>query len=247
MKKYFKYLGIALGIVVILSFMFFYMRPENEDMLAQKDDYVPQEKVEIDKNQINYKENVTVGELKNEVGASGDNEIYDITSEYDGRKILTIKQDVKFDVALAGLLDEKMPELDLEKLEEKTSVFKGKKGVWIHENSREAFLNLLKETTKCSYQINDDGYLFCEQEQGGNDIDMGLKQILLGDVLYIVAVTGSCYTVDEISGDVEEYPFEKMDPYQTTEIFEKDKQKICILSTNKKCKLSSEEIVKSIL
>lgn len=247
MKKYFKYLGIALGIVIILSFIFFYMRPEKEDMLAQQDDYVPQEGVEIDKNQINYKENVTVGELKNEVGASGDNEIYEITSEYDGRKILTIKQDVQFDVALAGLIDGKMPELDLEKLEEKTSAFQRKKGIWIEEKSREAFLNLLKETTKCLYQINNYGYLFCEQEQGGNDIDKDLQQILLGNELCIVAVTGSCYTVDEISGEVVEYPFEKMDPYQTSETFEKDKQKICVLSTNEKGKLSSEEIIKSIL
>lgn len=247
MKKYFKYWGITLGVLIILSLLFFSMRPEKEDMLAQQNEYVPQEGVIIDKNEVAYQENVSVGELKNEVGASGDDEIYDVTSEYDGRKILTVKQDVQFDVALAGLLDGKMPELDLEKLEEKALFFEGKKGIWIEENSRDEFLKLVEETTKCSYKIDDEGYLVCKQEQGGNDIDKGLQQILVGEELYIVAVTGSCYTVDEISGEVVEYPFEKMDPYQTNEIFEKDKQKICVLSTNEKGKLSSEEIIKSIL
>lgn len=247
MKKNFKYLCIALGIVIILSLLFFSMRPEKEEMLAQQNEYVPQEDVVIDKNEVAYQENVTVGELKNEVGASGNDEIYEIMSEYDGRKFLSIKPDVQFDVVLSGLLDGKMPELDLEKLEKKTSGFEGKKGVWIEENSREDFLELLKETTKCSYHVNTDGYLVCEQKQGSNDIDTRLQQILLGDELRIIAVTGSCYTVDEISGEVVEYPFEKMDPYQTSENFEKDKQKICILSTNKKGNLTSEKIIKSIL
>lgn len=247
MKKIFKYLGIVIGIIILLSLLYLIMRLKNEEMLAQQNEYVPQEDVVIDKNEVAYQENVTVGELKNEVGASGNDEIYEIMSEYDGRKFLSIKPDVQFDVVLAGLLDGKMPELDLEKLEKKTSVFEGKKGVWIEENSREAFLNLLKETTKCSYQIDDEGYLVCQQEQEGNDVDKGLQQTLLGDELRIVAVTGSCYTVDEISGEVVEYPFEKMDPYQTSEIFEKDKKKICVLSTNEKGKLTSEEIIKSIL
>ena len=247
MKKYFKYLCIALGIVIILSLLFFSMRPEKEEMLAQQDEYVPQEGVVIDKNEVTYQENVTVGELKNEVGASGNDEIYEIMSEYDGRKFLSIKPEVQFDVVLVGLLAGKMPELDLEKLEKKTSVFQGKKGIWIEKNSREEFLKLLRETTKCSYKIDNEGYLVCEQEQGGNDIDKGLQQTLLGDELRIVAVTGSCYTVDEISGEVVEYPFEKMDPYQTSETFKKDKQKICVLSTNEKGKLAGEEIIRSIL
>ena len=247
MKKYFKYLGIVLGIVIILSLLFLSRRPEKEEMLAQQDDYVTQEGVNIDKNEVTYQENLTVGDLKNEVGASGDNEIYDITTEYDGRKILTIKSEVQFDVVLAGLLDGKKPELDLKKLEEKASVFQGKKGVWIEENSREEFLKLLKETTRGSYNIDTERYLVCEQDQSGNDIDKRLKQILLGDDLLIIAVTGNCYTADEISGKIVEYPFEKMDPYQTSETFVKNNQKICVLSTNEKGKLTSEEIVKSVL
>ena len=247
MNKYFKYFCIALIIILIIGLLYFIMRPKKKNEVVQQNEYIPQEEIEIDKNQINYKENVTVGELKNEIGATGDDKIYEITSEYDGRKILTIKPDIQFNVALAGLIDGEKPEINLKKLDEKAAVFQGKKGIWIEKDSRETFLKLLKETTKCSYKVDDDGYLICEQEQDGNEIDKELLQILCNDELRIIAITGSCYTVDEISGEIVEYPFEKMDSYQTSEVFEKDKQRICILSTNEKCKLSSEEIVKSVL
>ena len=44
--------------------------------------------VEIDKNQVDYNNNATVNELKDFTGASGDSELYEVTTEYDGRKVL---------------------------------------------------------------------------------------------------------------------------------------------------------------
>jgi len=59
---------------------------------------------EVDKNQIAYQENVTVDEIKNETGATGNSNIYEIQQEYDGRNVVTVKANIKYKVAFAGMI-----------------------------------------------------------------------------------------------------------------------------------------------
>ena len=121
MKKYIKYVIIIVIIILIAIAIYFFSR-KNETEDSQVIEYTPQEGVEIDKNQVAYQENVTVDELKADVGATGDNSIYDVTSEYDGRKILTIKPEVQFNVVLAGIIENQMPEEIYSKVESKGAV-----------------------------------------------------------------------------------------------------------------------------
>ena len=67
---------------------------------------------EIDKNQISFQENVTVNELKEEIGATGDAEIYETQTEYDGRKVLTVKAGLKYKVAFAGMMKKAKPNME---------------------------------------------------------------------------------------------------------------------------------------
>ena len=53
--------------------------------------------VEIDKNQVDYDEDATVNELKDFTGASGDSDLYEVATEYDGRKVLKIKDNKQYD------------------------------------------------------------------------------------------------------------------------------------------------------
>ena len=244
MKKYIKYLIILVAIVFVCIAIYFFNK-KDETKESQIIEYTPQEGVEIDKNQVAYQESVTVEELKEDVGATGDDSIYDITQEYDGRKILTIKPEIQFNVVLAGIVESKKPEGRPEELRQYDEEFKDKTGIWIAVDSREAFLNLLHNTTQNTYSIDDDGYLVCDS-RSGNEIDTRIQDILNSDNLYIISMTGTCYVADEISGEIVEYPFEQMDPYQTCEFYEKDNKKIFVVTTNANNKLSSEEIVSAI-
>lgn len=252
MKKYLKYIVVCIILIIILIGVFgvinFKSKDEPQTEIAQQPEnvieYVPQEN--IDKNESAYKDNITVEELKQEVGATGNEEIYDVISEYDGRKVLTIKPEIQFDVVLAGILDKQKPENNLESLSQKGASFLNKKGIWIEESSRTKFLSLLKETSKNNYEINSEGYLIYSSNAEANQIDKNIEKIINSDNLYIITITGTCYTLDEISGEIVEYPFEKMDQYQTNEIYTKGNNKIYVVTTNEKNLLSNEEIMNAI-
>ena len=245
MKKYIKYV-IVIAVIILIAIAIYFFNRKNETEESQIIEYTPQEGVEIDKNQVAYQENVTVDELKADVGATGDNSIYDVTSEYDGRKILTIKPEVQFNVVLAGIIENQMPEERPENLRQYDEDFQDKTGIWIAGNSQEAFLELLNNTTQNTYSINSDGYLVCENATNGNEIDEKIQNVLNGEDLYIISMTGTCYVADEVSGEIVEYPFEQMDPYQTCEYYEKDNKKLFVVTTNARNELSNEEIINSI-
>ena len=85
---------------------------------------------QVDKNQIEYQPDVTVEEIKNEIRATGNTDIYEVEQEYDGRNILAVKPSIKYKVAFAGMIKNAKPsikELDNiveEKLPHKT-------GIWV--------------------------------------------------------------------------------------------------------------------
>lgn len=245
MKKYVKYLIIIIVVILIAVFVYYFKKDENADD-TNIIEYTPQEGVEIDKNQISYKPNTTVSELKKDVGATGDDSIYDIVSEYDGRKILTIKPDIQFNIVLAGIIENQKPEGKPESLRQYDQDFQNKTGIWVEQESRETFLNLLHSTTQNTYSINSDGYLSYDDNSNSNEIDKKIQEIINSNNLYIISMKGTCYVADEISGEIVEYPFEQMDPYQTCEFYEKDNKKIFVTTTNKENKLSSEEILMAI-
>ena len=65
--------------------------------------------------------------------------------------------------------------------------------------------------------------------------------------LYIIDISGSSYVRDEISGQIVEYPFEKMAPYQILDIYNNENATIIEITTNKDNKISSKEILEEIL
>ena len=245
MKKYVKYLIIIIVVILIAVFVYYFKKDENAED-TNIIEYTPQEGVEIDKNQISYKPNTKVEEIKKDVGATGDDSIYDIVSEYDGRKILTIKPDIQFNIVLAGIIENQKPEGKPESLRQYDQDFQNKTGIWVEQESRETFLNLLHSTTQNTYSINSDGYLSYDDNSNSNEIDKKIQEIINSNNLYIISMKGTCYVADEISGEIVEYPFEQMDPYQTCEFYEKDNKKIFVTTTNKENKLSSEEILMAI-
>ena len=53
-----------------------------------------------------------VKDLKEDIGVSGDTDLYQIQTEYDGNKTLDIKPEIQYKVAFAGIIEQKIPKLE---------------------------------------------------------------------------------------------------------------------------------------
>ena len=111
-KKIIIFTVILLIILIIILILLFNKRIQKDNNQNNFEQYGEQ----VDKNQIEYQPNVTVEELKNEIGATGNTDIYEVEQEYDGRNIITVKPNIKYKVAFAGMIKKAKPsmnELDL--------------------------------------------------------------------------------------------------------------------------------------
>lgn len=187
-----------------------------------------------------------INELKEEVNASGNTNIYDVKSEYDGRKILQIKPNIQFETVLAGIIKGSMfTEEEIEILLEERPKYNG---IWISEKSKDVFLRILKENDIENFYIDDNGYLKLKQNNGNlKENNKIIENAIESSNLYIIDISGSSYVRDEISGQIVEYPFEKMAPYQILDIYNNENAIIIEITTNKDNKISSKEILEEIL
>lgn len=202
---------------------------------------------EVDKNQISYQENVTVDELKNEIGATGNTDIYEIQQEYDGRNIITVKANIKYKVAFAGMIKSSTPKMD--ELDEILNENHPKEnGIWIEKQSRDKILEIFNnDKINSKYIIDDNGYLKIEDKNNQNEIDKKLEKIINGNKQYILDISSVCYIVDEITGEILDYNFENMDKYQTYEYFEDNDKMIIFVTQNKTNILTEEKIFNSVI
>lgn len=203
-------------------------------------------KSEENENKNDIKENQIITELKNETGVTGNEEIYEIIEEDSETPILNVKEDIKFKVALAGMFKQSKPEFEeVDKVITENNFTK--KGIYIAENSRGKFLTLIGKFTQNTYEISEDGYLECKSVQNENLNDKQLKEIMNSDSLFIIDFSDICYTVDEVSGDIIDYPFELMDPYQICQIYKSENKFMVFVTTNSRNKLSDEDIFNELL
>ncbi len=187
-----------------------------------------------------------INEIKEEINATGDTNIYEVKKEYDGRKIIQIKPNIQFETALAGIFKNAMfEENEIETLLENKPQYNG---IWISNNSREKFLELLEKNNIDNYIIDEKGYLKLEKtnsnQQEENTI---IENAIKSDNLYIIDITGTSYIRDEITGNITQYPFEKMDPYQILNTYDNENATILEITTNEKNKVSNKDILQEIL
>ena len=83
-----------------------------------------------------------------------------------------------------------------------------------------------------------------------NGLDKALKKYIDSDKLVVLAKTGNIKMVDDVTGKIEDYPFEKMDEYQSYDYVSDNGNYVISLAKNEKNKIKNEEFVdvlKSIL
>lgn len=198
---------------------------------------------QIDKNDVNV-----INEIKSQINATADTDMYQVETEYDGRPTIQIKPNIQYDTVLAGILKNGSPNID-----EITNILENKpknKGIWISKQSTQDFLKLLNENQISNYYIDEQGYLKKNENSETNSSFENIQNLdnaINSNNLYIIDISGKCYVRDDLSGEVVEYPFERMDPYQVLEPYKYEDSLILEITTNSKNELSNEEILKTIL
>ena len=104
--------------------------------------------------------------------------------------------------------------------------------MWISESSREKFMELLNSNNIVDFEITNEGYLKCNKQENLTEQEEKLKDMAESDKLYVIDVSGKTYQRDYISGEVIEYPFEEMDPYQVLEPYEIENSIILGVTSN---------------
>lgn len=218
------------------------IQEQNNENLNLENESAPTEKIEENKTVEGSTEELE--NMKKEIKAKGNDDIYYVDEEKDGRKILQIKENVQYEVDLAGIIKNALPkEEELNNLLEKAPKYSG---IWISKQSRESFSKLLKNNGITNFSIDDNGYLKIEDNENGL-YSNELRKMQKSNKLYIINMTGVAYERDYISGEITEYPFEDMDPTQELESYKNDNALILEVTSNKNKKLTNKEILKSIV
>ena len=106
-------------------------------------------------NEIKYDTNI-IENIKNEINSTADTNMFQVETEYDGRPIIQIKPEIQYTTVLAGIIENKKPEeSEIEEILKKAPT---ETGVWISEQSRENFLNLLSKNNINNYLIDYNHY-----------------------------------------------------------------------------------------
>lgn len=240
---------IIVFIIIGVLFLNLNNKKEKEQSIKLENEIIDQNNrlnENINNSVINEKINNEINQIKKDYNISGDSNLYEISTEYDGRKVLNVKENVQYKVAFAGIIKQEIP-----KLNEVDSIFHDnyptKKGIWIEKNSRNSILKLLEQSTKSKYSITEEGYLFIESNQEQNENDKNLEKLIDTDRTIILTVNSFYYEIDTITGEVVEYPFEKLDSYQSYDYLKLNSDVIIFVTSNSKNKLTNTEILKEIL
>ena len=194
---------------------------------------------------VSEEEKNEISDMSENQGLQADENIYEIGKEYDGREVIIVKSNIKYKVALAGMIKTQKPEFS--NLDETLGKAPKHTGIWIPEQSREKFLSILKGITNATYTINEDGFLIQKENWILNEYDKSISKMLTDEKLHIFDISSITYVVDEVTGEIQEYPFEEMDPNTEYEYFESDNKEMFIMSENKSGKVNQEDILKNIL
>lgn len=193
----------------------------------------------IEKNEIS-----PIEKLKKDLGVVGDDELYEIATEYDGTKNLSIKPNIEYNVALAGAING-----DIVKMEEVDKIIANvpnKNGIWVESSSRNTLINMIKDVSN-NYEINSEGYLVRINENiAKNKYEEKIDSKINGNMLYILAIREFYLMVDNVTGEIGKFPYENIDPYQVNEQFIDGNKTLEIITTNKEKNYKNREIIDEI-
>lgn len=234
---------VLIVIVIFILVIFFITKKSQQDGSGENISSLPISYEE--ENEENSKQDQEqISQITENQGLQADENIYEIATEYDGREVVRVKPNIQYKVALAGMIKKEIP--DFSELDDLLTQAPTHTGIWIEETSRESFLNILNNIADSEHEINEEGFLIKKENGKMNDYDKKIQEMLSDETLHIFDINSTTYIVDEVTGEIQEYPFEEMDPYTEYEYFSTDDKEMFIISANSYGKVNQEEVLKGI-
>lgn len=199
-------------------------------------------------NSIMYDEDASLDELKEEYKITGPDELYEVQTEYDGRKAVVVKPEIDYKVAFVGMIKNDIPDFS-----EIDTIFNGNypqgTGIWINEESRVSILNYLNNTELLNnnYSVDNKGFLQVEKTGNETEMDKDLENIINSDKLNILSISGTYYMVDPVTGEIVRNPFEDLNSSQTYDYVENGNDRIIFITENINKELTDDEIYESVI
>ena len=214
----------------------------------QEENIANNEMDEFKNNSVMYDEEANLEELKEEYKITGPDELYEVQTEYDGRKAVVVKPEIDYKVAFSGMIKNDSPEFS-EIYKSYNDKYTQGSGVWIDEDARETFVNYLNDTKLLNneYSVNDSGFLQTNKCDNETEMDKYLENIINEDKLNVISISGICYMVDPVTGEIVRNPFEDLDGSQTYEYFENENDRIIFVTENVDKELTQDEIFESLI
>ena len=238
MKKTIKILVLILIVIVIGISIKYIKKVKNKNEIDKTYN-------EMKQNSLMYNNTATVDDLKEEYGMSGNDDLYDVETEYDGRQVLKVKATENFKVAFTGLVKGTK-----NSIENSSEIFESEypteNGIWIEKNSREKIEKYLNENMKSKYEINEKGYLTISEKKSSKE-DNEIEKIINGNKQYIIGISGINYYIDALTGEAVDNPFEELDKYQTYAYCQDEDKMVIFITENKSKALQNSEIFESVL
>lgn len=238
MKKTIKILVLILIVIVIGISIKYIKKVKNKNEIDKTYN-------EMKQNSLMYNNTTTVDDLKEEYGMSGNDDLYDVETEYDGRQVLKVKATENFKVAFAGLVNGTK-----NSIENSSEIFENEypteNGIWIEKNSREKIEKYLNENMKSKYKISEKGYLTISEKKSSKE-DNEIEKIINGNKQYIIGISGINYYIDALTGEAVDNPFEELDKYQTYAYCQDEDKMVIFITENKSKALQNSEIFESVL
>lgn len=238
MKKTIKILVLILIVIVIGISIKYIKKVKNKNKIDKTYN-------EMKQNSLMYNNTATVDDLKEEYGMSGNDDLYDVETEYDGRQVLKVKATENFKVAFTGLVKGTKNSIE-NSFEIFESEYPTENGIWIEKNSREKIEKYLNENMKSKYKINEKGYLTISEKKSSKE-DNEIEKIINGNKQYIIGISGINYYIDALTGEAVDNPFEELDKYQTYAYCQDEDKMVIFITENKSKALQNSEIFESVL
>ncbi len=240
---------ICLG-VIFSVFMKYKLKKEknNESQENNINQEFEKDYAEMKENSVMYKEDSSIDELKEEYKITGDNDLYEVETENDGRQVLNVKPSINYQVAFCGMIKNGKPSFD-----ELDSLYEQNKpklyGVWIEPNDRTQVLSYLNNNQylKSKYEINEEGYLQISQKNDQTEYDKKIEEAINDDKQYVISISSVYYMVDTVTGEIVDNPYNELDAYQTYDYCKDENKMIIFVSENKYEKLTTDEIFMSLM
>lgn len=234
---------------IILLFYYKLKQNSNEDNEVEPiSESVIQDYLNTKDNSIMYNNEASLEELKEEYKITGENDLYCIETESDGRKVINVKPSINYKVAFCGMMNGKTP--DLKEINEIYEIkAPTQNGIWINSGDREKIVTYLNNNgkLKAKYEVDQEGYLKIVKAENLSSTDEMIRNIIDGNKQYILSISSKCYMVDVVTGTIVENRYNDLEEYQTYEYFQDGDKMIIFISENLENKITNDEIFDSLV